>query len=405
METADRARARYRFDRLELAGSLGDLGTLLPFAIGMVMINGLNPSVLLLTTGLFYILAGLYFGVPTPVQPMKVIGAYAIATGVDALQITAAGFLVGAFLFILGATGIITFIGRNFPKPVIRGIQLSTGALLMVEGVRLILGNSTFQRLHQTAEPSLVIQSLGPVPIGVLIGLLCTALTLALLDNKRLPAGLAVVVTALALGVGLGRHQGLNGLQLGISIPALLPFGLPSGTDFTAALLLLALPQLPMTLGNAVIANADLARTYFGRAAARTSNRALCISMALANIGSFLVGGMPLCHGAGGLAAHYRFGARTAGSNLVIGVILVLLAILLGTHALAIFYLIPLSALGVLLLFAGSQLAMTILDLRKRNGLFVALSVFAITVASNLAAGFVCGLVLWQVLKSDRTTI
>jgi SulP family sulfate permease len=160
-----------------------------------------------------------------------------------------------------------------------------------------------------------------------------------------------------------------------------------------------------MTLGNAVIANADLARTYFGRAAARTSNRALCISMALANIGSFLVGGMPLCHGAGGLAAHYRFGARTAGSNLVIGVILVLLAILLGTHALAIFYLIPLSALGVLLLFAGSQLAMTILDLRKRNGLFVALSVFAITVASNLAAGFVCGLVLWQVLKSDRTTI
>jgi SulP family sulfate permease len=405
METADRARARYRFDRLELAGSLGDLGTLLPFAIGMVMINGLNPSVLLLTTGLFYILAGLYFGVPTPVQPMKVIGAYAIATGVDALQITAAGFLMGAFLFILGATGIITLIGRNFPKPVIRGIQLSTGALLMVEGVRLILGNSTFQRLHQTAEPSLVIQSLGPVPIGVLIGLLCTALTLALLDNKRLPAGLAVVVTALALGVGLGRHQGLDGLQLGISIPALLPFGLPSGTDFTAALLLLALPQLPMTLGNAVIANADLARTYFGRAAARTSNRALCISMALANIGSFLVGGMPLCHGAGGLAAHYRFGARTAGSNLVIGVILVLLAILLGTHALAIFYLIPLSALGVLLLFAGSQLAMTILDLRKRNGLFVALSVFAITVASNLAAGFVCGLVLWQVLKSDRTTI
>jgi SulP family sulfate permease len=94
METADRARARYRFDRLELAGSLGDLGTLLPFAIGMVMINGLNPSVLLLTTGLFYILAGLYFGVPTPVQPMKVIGAYAIATGVDALQITAAGFLM-----------------------------------------------------------------------------------------------------------------------------------------------------------------------------------------------------------------------------------------------------------------------------------------------------------------------
>ncbi len=405
METADRARVRYRFDRLELAGSLGDLGTLLPFAIGMVMINGLNPSALLLTTGLFYILAGLYFGVPTPVQPMKVIGAYAIATGVAAVQITAAGLLTGAFLFALGATGVITVIGRNFPKPVIRGIQFSTGALLMIEGVRLVLGNASFQRLHQAAEPYLVIQSLGPVPIGVLIGLLCTVLTLALLDNKRLPAGLMVILTALALGVGLGRHEGLDNLRLGVSMPPFLPFGFPSRADFTAALLVLALPQFPMTLGNAVIANADLAKTYFGEASARTSNRALCISMALANFGSFLVGGMPLCHGAGGLAAHYRFGARTAGSNLVIGLILVLLAVLLGNHALAVFYLVPMSALGVLLFFAGSQLALTILDLRQRNGLFVALSVFAITVAFNLAVGFVCGLVLWQFLKSDRAPI
>ena len=264
METADRARVRYRFDRRELAGSLGDLGTLLPFAIGMVVINGLNPSALLLTMGLFYILAGLYFGVPTPVQPMKVIGAYAIATGVDALQITAAGFLMSAFLLVLGATGVITMIGRNLPKPVIRGIQLSTGALLMVEGGRLILGNSAFQQLHHIAEPHLVIQGLGPVPIGVLIGLLCTALTLALLDNERLPAGLVVVLTALAIGVGLGRHQGLASLRVGVSMPTLLPFGIPSGADFTAALLMLALPQLPMTLGNAVIANTDLAKTYFG---------------------------------------------------------------------------------------------------------------------------------------------
>jgi len=238
-----------------------------------------------------------------------------------------------------------------------------------------------------------------------LIGLLCTALTLALLDNKRLPAGLVVVLTALAIGVGLGRHQGLASLRVGVSMPTLLPFGIPSGADFTAALLMLALPQLPMTLGNAVIANTDLAKTYFGEASARTSNRALCISMALANFGTSLLGGMPLCHGAGGLAAHYRFGARTAGSNLVIGVILVLLAILLGSHALAIFYLIPMAAMGVLLFFAGSQLAMTILDLRKRNSLFVALSVFAITVASNLATGFIGGLVLWQALKSDRPAI
>jgi SulP family sulfate permease len=336
---------------------------------------------------------------------MKVIGAYAIATGIDALQISAAGFLMSAFLLILGATGVITVIGRKLPKPLIRGIQFSTGALLMVEGIRLILGNSALQRLHHLAEPYLIIQKLGPVPIGVLIGLVCTALTLVLLDNQKLPAALVIVLTAMALGVGLGRYQGLDGLEFGLSIPPLMPFGLPTGADFTSALLLLALPQLPMTLGNAVIANADLAKTYFGKAANRTSNRALCVSMALANVGSSLVGGMPLCHGAGGLAAHYRFGARTAGSNLVIGVILLSLAVLLGDHALAVFYLIPMSALGVLLFFAGGQLAMTILDLRKRKSVFVVLSVFAITAASNLAAGFVCGLVLCHALKSDRVGI
>ena len=87
--------------------------------------------------------------------------------------------------------------------------------------------------------------------------------------------------------------------------------------------------------------------------------------MAVANFLSSSIGGMPLCHGAGGLAAHYRFGARTAGSNLMIGAIFSAVAILLGRHCLAIVYLIPLSVLGVLLLFSGSQLALTVLDLKE----------------------------------------
>jgi len=131
----------------------------------------------------------------------------------------------------------------------------------------------------------------------------------------------------------------------------------------------------------------------------------VCISMALANFMSFLVGGMPLCHGAGGLAGHYRFGARTAGSNLIIGSIFILLALFLGNHILSVFHLLPLSILGVLLLFAGSQLAMTLMDLKERKDLFVALLILGITLASNLAAGFIVGIAAAYVLKSEKLSV
>ena len=92
---------KYLFNRLELAGSLGDLGTLLPLAVGMIMINGLNPQGLFLSIGLFYILAGAYYGLPVPVQPMKVVGAYAIATGLTAQQISASGAWLALFLSLI----------------------------------------------------------------------------------------------------------------------------------------------------------------------------------------------------------------------------------------------------------------------------------------------------------------
>jgi SulP family sulfate permease len=397
--------SRYRFNRLELAGSLGDLGTLLPIAIGMIVINGLNPSGLLFAIGLYYVLSGVYYGVTVPVQPMKVIGAYAIATAMSATQIAASGALIGLFLLLIGATGAITLIGRYTPKPVVRGVQLSTGTLLMAQGVKFMAGSSKFQVLHQAAEPYLSLQSLGPIPIGLAIGLIGGVVTLLLLENKKFPAGLIVVLGGLGLGLVLGTHEGFDKVRLGFYLPTILPFGLPAGADFTFALLVLVLPQIPMTIGNAVIADADLSQQYFGEDSKRVTYRSLCISMALANFFSFLVGGMPLCHGAGGLAAHYRFGARTAGSNLMIGAIFVALAILLGIHALAVIYLVPMSILGVLLLFAGGQLALTINDLSERKDLFVVLVMLGITLASNLAYGFVIGIAIAYALKSHKLSV
>lgn len=396
---------RFRFDRMELSGSLGDLGTLLPIAIAMVLLNGLNPLGLFLSIGLYYIVSGAYFGITVPVQPMKVIGAYAIATAMSADQILASSLLMGVFLLIIGLTGAIDLIRKVTPQSVIRGVQLSTGALLIAGGVKFMIGTSKYQAIQQAVEPHLSFQSIGSVPISLVIGAIAAIVTLLLLDNRKFPAGLIVVAGGLAAGLALGARFDVSSNGFGFNLPKMLPFGFPGKADFTFALFALVLPQLPMTLGNAVLAYTDLSKQYFGERSAKVTNRKACVSMALANFLSFLLGGMPLCHGAGGLAAHYRFGARTAGSNMMIGLIFVALAILLGSNIVQFLNLLPMSILGVLLLFAGVQLTLTIMDLEHRKDYFVATLILGITLASNLAAGFIAGMIIAHTLRWDKLTV
>ncbi|MBW2257494.1 MAG: putative sulfate/molybdate transporter, partial [Deltaproteobacteria bacterium] len=360
-----------RFDRRELAGSLGDLGTLLPIAIGLVLVCGIQGTPLLLAVGAYYIATGLIFRTTVPVQPMKVIGAYAIARALGPEEITAAGMWIGVLLLVLAATGAVQVLARITPKAVIRGVQLTTGMLLLTEGVRFIAGTSRLQAIHGSAEPFLFFSSLGPVPIGILIGGAAVILLLLLLENRVAPAGLVVVLLGAGVGLALGGYRGLADFHLDLHLPTLLPYGLPDGSVLTVALVSLALPQLPMTLGNAIIAQADLTREYFGEeVAARANPRALAVSMGLANVISALIGGMPMCHGAGGLAAHYRFGARTAGSNLFIGGLFIAAGLVVGDQAANLLGVFPFSALGAMLVFAGAQLALQIRDVTERADLF-----------------------------------
>ena len=395
----------YKFNRLEFSGSLGDLGTLLPLGLGLILINGLSPYGVFFSVGLFYIFSGLYFGVTVPVQPMKIIGAYAIATSMTASQITASGYLIALVLLVIGGTGAITVIGRYIPKSVVRGVQLSTGALLMVQGIKFMLGTTKLQMLRQAAEPYLGIDSIGPLPIGIIIGIAGGTLTLLLIENKKLPAGILVVFGGLLIGFTFGIREDFDKIRLGIHLPAFLPLGWPTTADFTFALFALVLPQIPMTLGNAVVAYADLSKDYFGESSRKVTYKTSCISMALANFISSTIGGMPMCHGAGGLAAHYRFGARTAGSNLMIGTLFVALAVFLGNNSLILIYLLPFSVLGILLFFAGSQLALTIIDLQNRKDFFVVLVMLGITLAANLAVGFMVGIVVGWLLKLDKLRV
>ena len=396
---------RFKFDRMELAGSLGDLGTLLPIAIAMVLFNGLSPVGVFLSIGVFYVLSGAYFGITVPVQPMKVIGAYAIATAMNPEQILASGLLMGLFLLIVGMTGAIDVIRKFTPKSVVRGVQLSTGALLISGGVKFIMGTSKYQVLQEAVEPHLTVQALAGIPISVIIGIGAAIVTLLLLDNRRFPAGLIVVACGLLLGLLLGIRSEISSIHVGLNLPQLFPFDFPAGADFTFALFALVLPQLPMTMGNAVIAYTDLSSEYFPDKSSSVTNRKACVSMALANFFSFSLGGMPLCHGAGGLAAHYRFGARTAGSNLLIGGLFVGLAIVFGNSIVQVFNLIPMSILGVLLIFAGAQLTLAMMDLDQRKDFFVATLILGITLASNLAAGFISGLVVAHVLSWEKLSV
>ena len=388
--TGDSPGGWLRFDRMEAAGSLGDLGTLLPLTAGMIVLNGVPATSAVLLFGLYYIIAGLYFRVPVSVQPMKVIGAYAVGAWLDPWQIQTSALLMGLILAVMVFTGLIGLIRKYTPEVAVRGLQVTVGVMLAVRGLRLIVDH----------DPGLRFQSLGPIGVGVIIGTLGLLLTFLLLDSRRFPAALVLIGLGLGLGLVLGKQGALTGLTPGFHLPPLLPFGWPRLADMLIVLPMLVLPQLPMTVGNAVISNADLSREYFGDRASRVTVQAAALSMALANIVSFFFGGVPMCHGAGGVAAHYRFGARTAGSNLIIGGVLVVLALVLGESLTGLLKLMPRAILGVLLAFAGLQLTLMIQQVRDRADLLVVFLMLVVGMVTNLAVACVVGVGLAWLVKT-----
>ncbi|NOZ76893.1 MAG: sulfate permease, partial [Euryarchaeota archaeon] len=333
----------YRFDRMELAGSLGDLGTLVPLSVAMVAINGLNATAVFLMVGLFYIGAGLYFRLPVPVQPLKVVAALAIASQMDAATIAASGLIFGVSLLLLALTGMIDLLARFFTRPIVRGIQLGLGFILIEKGLMFLTSKDLL------LEPGRRLPSaVGSITISpnLLLGIAGIVLVLFLLNNTRFPAAIAVILFGIAASGAMGYLGGAGPFTLGL-VP--LHLYTPTPEVLLNALFLLVLPQIPLTLGNAVIATSETARNLFSeREAARVTNRALAASMGLVNLATGAVGGMPMCHGAGGLAAHYRFGARTGGSNIIIGGIFVVIALIFGKISVAILGLIPNAVFGVL---------------------------------------------------------
>ena len=382
----------FKYDRVEFAGSLGDLGTLIPLSIALVTVNRLSFTVVFLFVGLFYIVTGAYYRLPIPVQPLKVVSALAIAyPGTVTLPImSATGILFGIILLLLAFTGLIDVIARLFTRPIIRGIQLGLGFILISKGIRLIAQPELF---INTATRFMTING---IPDNLLIGISGVAIVMILLTNRRFPA--ALVLVGFGAGVGL-LYGGFTSAQWQIG-PTPVRLYQPGITDYINAFFLLVIPQIPLTIGNAVIGTADTAKQLFGTSARRITNRKLTFDMGLFNLLGGFFAALPLCHGAGGLAAHYRFGARTGGSNLMIGVLFVFIAVVFGKFGITLLSALPNAVLGVLLLFAGLELAMIVRDLAEKQDFFVAFLIAGVGLATtNMSIAFAAGIVISVIIR------
>jgi hypothetical protein len=373
---ASNAPRNVRIDRGELAGAVADLGVFVPIAVALIVRNGLSATAVLLPAGLLYIAAALVYRLPVPVQPLKAFGAIAIAKGLGSDEIAAGALLLGAMFLLAGRLGILDLLARVFPRALVRGVQLTVGLLFLKIAWGLVTDPpKSFQAYALDVRWAL--------PLGLLAFALAFTLKRYAISLVLVGAG---IVAALALAGGY--------LSLGpsdIVTPSL------SGSVLLTAFTVLVLPQAPLSFANSCLATADAARVYFGARGERVRPGRLATSFGTANLLAGAISGMPVCHGAGGMTAHYKFGARTAAAPLVMGVSLLVLAVGFGSGLAAVLPAFPLPILVGLLASAGLLHIALLRDLRGARDWFLALLVGGIGFEVNLLWALAAGLAVWWI--------
>lgn len=346
------------FSRHEIAGAFGDLGTDLPLLVGVVLATGMDASAAFVTFGTLQILSGLAYRLPMPVQPLKAMAAIAIAGKLAPTLLAAGGLIVGVVMLLLANTGALAWIARTVPKAVVRGIQVGLGLQL------LTLALTRFLPSGGTA--------------GYLLAAVALAVILGMRRNRAVPAGLVV----LALGLTYAAVTWPAGLPgpLGFHLPTL-PTRWPTADEFGRAALLLALPQIALSLGNSVLATRQVVQDFFPEREPLTVRR-IGTTYGLMNLVAAPLGGLPVCHGSGGIVGHYVFGARTGGSAIIYGVALLLAGLFLVGDPAAFQRLVPGPVLGALLLVE----AVAILSLVRDQWRWP--SAFTLAIACGLTAAY-----------------
>jgi SulP family sulfate permease len=337
---------RFRPVAGDVSGAVADLGILVPLVAALVLVNGLDAGSVLLFAGLLVVASGVAFGIPFPVQPLKALTAVAVAQHVAPGVIHAAGLEIGLFLLFMSTGHLADVIARVFSHPVVRALQLGVGVLLVITAIKLV------------ADPPDVFRGTPPSPWPAVLA--AAALAVVVWSARRGWYALAVGI----LGAGLAATVLSAGGPAGAPSLHLPSFDLPGWGAMGTAFLLLVVPQLPLTFGNAVVASTDLSHEYFGERASRVTPSRVCVSAGVGNVVSAIGGGMPMCHGAGGLTAHYRLGARTAAMNLMLGGILVALGLFFAPEIPVILGTLPVWVLSAFLVYAGVRHAVLVWDLR-----------------------------------------
>lgn len=346
----------------EISGAFADLGVLIPLEAALVAINGLNPTSTLLGIGVIYIAAGWYFRLPMPVQPLKALCAIAIAREMTPQSIAAGALLMSASLGILTVSGLIDRLYAIVPNAVVRGIQLGLAYVLIRSALKLLEGPLALD----VPQASIAAGSV-PIPLMLALAPLFLLVIAVLVHRPLVPASLVVLTAGIGTGLYLGRWDG-GGTGLG---PAALSVAFPGLDAFAIAAPVLLTAQLPLTIANSVMATTDAAGYYFPGQASRVTPRRLALSIAMGNLWAGLLGGLPNCHGSGGLTAHYRLGARTPAATTLLGLILIALAIVFGGMAQSVWTLVPLPFFGILLLFVGIQHIGVATSVKERSDLIV----------------------------------
>ena len=326
----------------DATGAVADLGIFVPLTAALVLVNGLSAGMVLVVAGLLLITAGIRFGIPFPVQPLKALTAVAVARELPAEVIAAAGLTIGVILLLVSAGGLADRIARFFSATTVRALQCGVGVLLVISAVRLAVDPPAVFSAAAPSAPSL----------------------------------------------------------LSMQVPAL-----PGAAAFVTAFVLLVIPQLPLTFGNAVVAVTDVARRSFGDAGAGVTPSRVCRTAGAGNVAAALLGGMPMCHGSSGLTAHYRLGARTGWMNVGLGTAFIGIGIAFGDQAPAVLGQLPPLVLAVLLGYAGVRHALLVADLRGvRLGLAVAAGL-AGAALGNLAVSMVVVMVVEAALGLSRRRV
>jgi MFS superfamily sulfate permease-like transporter len=361
----------FEFSLRELAGGLSDFTTLIPFAVGYIVLCGFDVTGLLLGIGLTNIILGLVYRLPLPVQPKKVIGSVALAERWPMTRIINTGFVVGLVWIVLTFSNRGRRLLQKIPLSVVRGIQLSLAFTLAFSGIGMMRQN-------------------------ILLASLSIIVALVLLRNRILPSSLFLIVFGFVYAMVYGSLN-LNEIVLSFSLPSFHPLALE---DMFFGFIYAGLSQIFLTLTNAVISTLILIRDLFPSRKDIT-HKTLVANMAAINITVPFLGGMPLCHGSGGLASQYLFGARTGGALLMIGLIEVCLGLFFSQSILTIFTSFPQFILGVMLLLASLQLAKISFKIQEKKELLIMFFTAFISVVFNIIIGFFAGILLNLVISKN----